>query len=41
MYHVILNPDASGKTYLEYDELGKPFYIMGDFEDMFLTDSTR
>lgn len=42
MYHVLANPDIFSKTpYLEYDELGKPFYIVGDFEDMFLTDGER
>ena len=42
MYHVLANPDVYSKTkYLEYDELGKPYYIVGDFEDMFLTDGNR
>ena len=38
MYHVI--PDEKN-GYKEYDELGYPCYIMGDFEDMFLTDGNR
>lgn len=42
MYHVLSNPESfSKKKYLEYDELGNPFYITADFEDMFLTDGER
>ena len=42
IYQVVANPDPYGsKSYLEYDEFGKPLTVMGDFEDMFLTDSTR
>jgi hypothetical protein len=42
MIHVLANPDTtSAITYLEKDEFGEPYYITGDFEDMFLTDSTR
>ena len=42
LYHVLANPDEYSNTpYLEYDEYGKPYYITGDFEDLFLTDDTR
>ena len=38
-YHV-LKSSIAGK-YLHYDEFGEPYYIIGDFEDMFLTDGER
>lgn len=42
MYHIIPNPNVfSDIKYLEYDVFGQPYYITGDFEDMFLTDDER
>lgn len=43
MYHVIanLNATSAAPKYFEFDELGNPYYITADFEDMFLTDGTR
>ena len=42
MYHIIPNPNIfSNAQYLEYDVFGQPYYITGDFEDMFLTDDER
>ena len=41
-YHVLINPNTdSSKPYLDFDEFGDPYYIVGDFEDMFLTDGDR
>jgi hypothetical protein len=40
--HVVANLNGGGiQSYFETDEFGEPYYITGDFEDMFLTDSTR
>lgn len=42
LYHIIPNPNIlSPIPYLEYDDNGNPYYITGDFTDMFLTDETR
>ena len=39
-YHVLQNPHNPSK-YLDFDEFGEPYYVIGDFEDMFLTDGDR
>lgn len=42
LLHVVANLNtSSANKYLETDEFGEPYYVTGDFEDMFLTDSTR
>lgn len=41
-YHVLANPDIySAIPYLDVDENGQPYYILADFEDIFLTDGER
>ena len=42
VHHVLANPDVySSEKYLDVDEYQQPYYIMGDFEDMFLSDGER
>lgn len=42
MYHVLRNPDPfSTEKYLEYDAFGHTHYIVGEFDDMFLSDGER
>lgn len=43
IYHILKNLDTynNNDQYLERDEMGKPYYITADFEDMFLSDKDR
>ena len=42
MYHITIATDDTGKViYKDFDEFGEPYYLTGDFEDMFLTDGER